>query len=107
VIYSNTERTSKMKKNIKSIDDRMDYFVSNFYNKLSILFIIKFICTLIILGSLISPILFFQENMGIRIFSVISTLLSPIAFLNAVCALKSANWHFCNTLTQRMTVWFD
>jgi hypothetical protein len=96
-----------MKKLLKQIDQKCDDRVADFHNSLMILFLIQVVSILIMLGVATSPLMFFQDNLWLKLFGGMVLLFSPISVLNAVYLIKSASWHFWNTLENRMCEWFD
>jgi len=96
-----------MKELLRSIDQKCDDRVADFYNSLIALFLIQLFWSLAILGSITSPMLFFQDNLWVKLFGGVVFLLSPISILNGIYTIKSASWHFWNTLENRMFEWFN
>lgn len=96
-----------MKELLKSIDQKCDDRVADFYNNLTILFLIQVGCIMAMLGTVISPTLLFQDNVLIKMLGAVILLLSPISILNGIYTMKSALWYFGNTLENRMCEWFD
>jgi len=96
-----------MKELLKSIDQKCDDCVADFHKSLIALFFIQIICIATILGAISSPIMLLQNNVWMKIFGGITLLLSPICILNGIYTIKSASWHFWNTLENRMCEWLD
>ena len=87
---------------LREIDQKCDDRVSNFHNNLAILFSIQVVTLLVILGAITAPLMFFQDNLWMKLLGGTVLLFSPISITNAIYTLKSATWHFWNTFENRM-----
>jgi nucleoside permease NupC len=88
-----------------AICDKADYIVAGFYNKLTVLFLLGFVCILMIVGSIVFWPLVWMSLSWWWAFpaSLFGIILTPIGFLYGFYGFSSVQWHFWETFFARLS----
>ncbi len=89
---------------LKNLDQKIDDFIANFYDKLIVLFLIQIFGLLLFAVSIVNIAIAVGQipvSTELRTLSMYSAFFMPLSLACGFLFIRNAGWHFYNTLEKR------